>query len=216
MSTVDASARTQVCVKCNREKPLTTQYFYWEFRKHAKDGFRRDCIECILDRTRKRRWAAGGRPLADLLAERTAPERACTTCAVIKPATREHFRPYARKVTLRRECLACEASYRRGDEQRAKGRAYRNGAGKESAKAANRRYYYAHPDRRMARSAVLEAKRSGRLVPKPCRDCGASSVHAHHHNGYAKEHWLDVVWLCPPCHSRAHHGERECYPRRST
>lgn len=45
------------------------------------------------------------------------------------------------------------------------------------------------------------------LIAKPdaCEKCGrASRLHAHHGRGYNKAHWLDVEWLCAPCHKVAH------------
>lgn len=44
---------------------------------------------------------------------------------------------------------------------------------------------------------VAGAVKSGVLVRRPCRECGATKVEAHH-TDYSKP--LDVVWLC-----RAHH-----------
>ena len=32
----------------------------------------------------------------------------------------------------------------------------------------------------------------------------ARHIQAHHHNGYEREHWLDVVWLCRACHNDTH------------
>ncbi len=58
-----------------------------------------------------------------------------------------------------------------------------------------------------ARRAVHQvgvAVRSGRLVRQPCVDCGAEKVQAHHHNGYDREHELDVTWLCPLHHKARH------------
>lgn len=63
-----------------------------------------------------------------------------------------------------------------------------------------------HPDRVVARNAVTNAVRDGRLKKLPCAFCGAGGrVEAHHHD-YAKP--LDVTWLCPPCHRRFHALER--------
>lgn len=58
-------------------------------------------------------------------------------------------------------------------------------------------------DRRRVRchSAVARAIRSGRLVAKPCSQCGEKKAVAHH-DDYNKP--LAVVWLCQPCHSKAH------------
>lgn len=57
-----------------------------------------------------------------------------------------------------------------------------------------------------ARSALNEAVRSGKINrPRTCSTpgCGNSNVTAHHHNGYDREHWFDVIWLCLICHKAA-------------
>ncbi len=60
------------------------------------------------------------------------------------------------------------------------------------------------PKKVAARHAVENALRRGEIVaPKKCEGCGATGkkLQAHHHKGYAKEHALDVKWLCPACNS---------------
>lgn len=61
-----------------------------------------------------------------------------------------------------------------------------------------------------AKNAVSRALASGVLVrPSECSACGGTPVgiaargvvHAHHED-YGRP--LDVVWLCPACHARAH------------
>ena len=45
------------------------------------------------------------------------------------------------------------------------------------------------------------------LITKPnaCAMCNSvARLHAHHGRGYDKAHWLDVDWLCAPCHKVAH------------
>ena len=56
---------------------------------------------------------------------------------------------------------------------------------------------------------VTKAITRGRLVPKPCEDCGASGTDADgrnlvdaHHDDYNKP--LDVRWLCGTCHKKWH------------
>lgn len=63
--------------------------------------------------------------------------------------------------------------------------------------------------RTYARQAVYRAIKAGRLVrPAACSSCGVDGrVQAHHHHGYAPEHRLDVVWLCPSCHVAADRQE---------
>lgn len=60
--------------------------------------------------------------------------------------------------------------------------------------------------KRDAVSAVGRAVRRGRLVQSPrCQHPGCTTVkvEGHHHNGYDREHWLDVVWLCRKHHEKA-------------
>lgn len=56
-------------------------------------------------------------------------------------------------------------------------------------------------------SAVEYAVKTHRLAPAktlPCLDCGGPAVEYHHHLGYERRHWLDVVALCDSCHQRRH------------
>jgi len=63
-----------------------------------------------------------------------------------------------------------------------------------------------------ARRAVDKAIHDGRLIPSAeCSVCeqvspsasdGRRTIQAHHCLGYEREHWLDVIWLCPRCHKR--------------
>ena len=49
---------------------------------------------------------------------------------------------------------------------------------------------------------VASARRSGKLIPQPCRNCGATqNIHAHHPD-YNKP--LDIVWLCQKCYADLH------------
>lgn len=61
-----------------------------------------------------------------------------------------------------------------------------------------------HPKRHAAHSAVNNAVRDGRLSkPSECEWCGDAHKRIHgHHEDYDKP--LDVIWLCPPCHKKAH------------
>jgi DNA-binding XRE family transcriptional regulator len=42
--------------------------------------------------------------------------------------------------------------------------------------------------------------------PANCAKCGGGEdkLHAHHTHGYEPDHWLAVLWLCPPCHVGEH------------
>lgn len=57
------------------------------------------------------------------------------------------------------------------------------------------------PDKYKARMIVGNALRDGYLTKQPCRDCGRLDVHGHH-TDYSQP--LNVIWLCPVCHSAEH------------
>lgn len=61
-------------------------------------------------------------------------------------------------------------------------------------------------DHHRARWMLIDAIKAGRIVrPDTCSRCGATgNVDAHHHHGYAREHALDVEWLCRKCHAGQH------------
>ena len=56
----------------------------------------------------------------------------------------------------------------------------------------------------LARMAINNAVRRGHLMKQPCAVCDGPKVEAHHHLGYAREHFLDVAWLCRTHHVEAH------------
>lgn len=70
-----------------------------------------------------------------------------------------------------------------------------------------------NPDAFRARCAVARALLSGKLKRQPCATCGAERADAHHHRGYARNHALDVIWLCKHCHI-IEHGHKPLLTRR--
>lgn len=66
-------------------------------------------------------------------------------------------------------------------------------------------------DMTRAHTTVSRAVRRGILPPvwsMVCDGCQeAQAAHWHHHKGYAREHWLDVVAMCVDCHGEAHRKE---------
>jgi hypothetical protein len=61
-----------------------------------------------------------------------------------------------------------------------------------------------------ARVAVGTAVRRGKLPVVSTMICcvcnEAQAEQWHHHNGYDKAHWLDVVPVCRECHGKEHFG----------
>lgn len=57
-----------------------------------------------------------------------------------------------------------------------------------------------------ARDAVNNAVKAGRLIrPEACSQCGVVCTPHGHHPDYDKP--LEVVWLCPPCHTKEHYPD---------
>lgn len=147
-------------------------------RSAAKDGRQRWCRECMTSRARTLRSDGRYR----------AYDQAYNRTEIGRERSR---RSYSNHVDYYRD-------YTAQPERKAKQREHQ------------RRYYAADPARGRARAAVSHALAAGKIAPQPCAaaSCECSGrIEAHHHCGYAPEHWLDVVWLC-----RAHH-EREHHPR---
>jgi len=65
-----------------------------------------------------------------------------------------------------------------------------------------------YPIKKKAKSCILTAIRSGRIVRgKKCEACGNKEKLNAHHDDYSKT--LDIRWLCVPCHQEWHtkHGQ---------
>lgn len=75
-----------------------------------------------------------------------------------------------------------------------------------------KRWQAAHPLQRQAVLAVKYAVKTGKLVRGSCiindNNCHGR-IEAHHLNGYEKDHWLDIIWLC-----RYHHEKIHIKPRK--
>ena len=86
------------------------------------------------------------------------------------------------------------------ERQRKYSRTERGLATHRAAQAEQRRKY---PERIAARNAVTHALEASHLIRGVCH-CGSSTVEAHHLFGYAKEHRLNIIWLCHLHHQEAH------------
>ena len=108
----------------------------------------------------------------------------------------------------RPKILANHAEYYQNhkDEFLKKSKAYRQTtAGKSVLKKAHERERRLHHEKIKARWILANAIRDHRKIRGThCENCGVTvEIEAHHHNGYAAEFALDVIWLCPPCHKAA-------------
>lgn len=72
---------------------------------------------------------------------------------------------------------------------------------KEKVRKYTAAYRKRNPDKYRARTAVHNALRDGKLLRRPCEECGCKKTQAHHHD-YSKP--LEVRWLCFKCHKLEH------------
>ena len=77
----------------------------------------------------------------------------------------------------------------------------------EKGKATQKRYNIRYPERRKARHAVEIAVKIGQISQPNSLQCSYGNHQAeqyHHHKGYAKKHWFDVLPTCRKCHNKLH------------
>jgi len=167
----------QVCRECGVEGP---------HYPIPSGNARNPCVACIRIRTHKRWLAVKGDP--ELLAKKRAHDRRWVRSEKGKAQQRAYLQtPKGR--AIRRRYQASDAFKTRQRERRRMVR---------------------------ARVALRKAVSEGRVIPlERCEACnGLPTPHAnnergleaHHYAGYDRPHWLDVRWLCIPCH-RAEHGD---------
>lgn len=108
-----------------------------------------------------------------------------------RDANPEHFRARSREGYARHRERRVEAarSYSRSEK------------GREMQRARSARRRVTEKEKVGARTKLNNALRYGRVVRGPCRDCGSSETHGHHHD-YSKP--LDVIWLCQEHHIAEH------------
>lgn len=137
----------------------------------------------------------------------------CKTCKAIRrrtPQYRERMRIHSRTEQWKK----ANKRYQRSEKGKAADRARKSTPdGKErlrryrqseAGKRVERRVLDKYPIHRKARTAVYNAVRDGKLPRASmlqCSRCLGQAQQYHHHNGYEKEHWLDVIPLCISCHS---------------
>lgn len=69
------------------------------------------------------------------------------------------------------------------------------------------KYRPEHRSEMSARTAVYNAVRDRKMPGAKtlkCSLCGKQARDYHHHKGYARKHWLDVIPVCRRCHREIH------------
>jgi len=131
----------------------------------------------------------------------------CKTC--IKQSHQKYRKSKKGKCAQKHYCQSVKgkANFKRY-QQSAKGKATQkrynqSEKGKANNKASQQRYGIRHPQRCKAQVAVNHAVNDG-ILPHVntlvCHYCPKPAQQYHHWHGYSREHWLDVVPACIPCH----------------
>lgn len=134
--------------------------------------------------------------------------RACAAAYNARPevASRRHAKQKEYRESVRGR-IVIRAGSRRYEASESGKASRRKKRQSQSHKSGNRRYDVKNRGKRAAHSAVKYAVDNGR-IPRAkslkCASCGKQASHYHHHNGYDREHWLDVVPLCNLCHGSEH------------
>lgn len=127
--------------------------------------------------------------------------KACIRCGVEQALTEFYKHPQMADGTLG----ACKACVKSGAKLRRRAnpavQAYDRSRGNRQRPGYVRERREKYPEMYFAHTAVGNALRDGRLQREPCVFCGTEKVHGHHRD-YSKP--LEVVWLCPKCHTRLH------------
>lgn len=146
--------------------------------------------------------------------------RRCSACNHEKPVAAFYARKDGRMNFLCRQCRDARNSiYRLTPKSKELQRLNRiNGTISDLVKATRLRKAklaaQRFPEQQYAKRKVRTAISNGSLVrPPTCQQCGGGRplrdgrafIHAHHED-YSRP--LDVIWLCPPCHTAIHRAKK--------
>lgn len=147
-------------------------------------------------------------------------EKACRSCGLTKEIS-EYYKHSQMKDGHLNKCKDCQKQstlnarlarpeyYKEYDKKRSM-LDHRVQARKEYRKTKNGKLVVAkahkkqrdlHPNKAIARFAVSNALRDGKLFKTCCHICGCEKVEAHHAD---YDRFLEVVWLCNKHHREAH------------
>lgn len=169
---------TKVCTKCGVEKDLEEFYAKSPAKVTYSVCYSADCKPC--------------------------------TCLI-----RRNYRKEKRDIVLRTERKRAETEHRKKYREQYRERLdikehnkkYRQSAkGKEISKKTTALQRIKYPYKIIARAAVNNALKAGKIQKEPCVVCGDQNSHGHHED-YSKH--LELVWYCPKHHMQRHAWLRE-------
>lgn len=128
----------------------------------------------------------------------------CTKCGLIKNIDDFHVEK-SRSDGRYPSCKACVKVYHdEHSKELTKKAAEWNASHPAEIKRNKRNYVVNNPHKAQSRVAIHQAVAAGKL-PKVttliCSVCNRKQAeHYHHHRGYERKHWLDVIPVCAVCH----------------
>ncbi len=119
----------------------------------------------------------------------------------------------SRKDGLCSKCKHCDnilsRIYHRTEKGRENRRLYcQTEKQKQAHRLSSKQYSQKNKSKRLAQQAVYRAIQAGKLSRPDTLQCLCGNHKAeqyHHHKGYAREHWLDIVPVCIDCHCELHY-----------
>ena len=179
------------CGKCGRVKPLDE--FYLD--KNKRDGHSYRCKECTKQNTKDHYKNNRDECVLKLrIYYQNHREESLRRSKEYHKAHRAEHNEYNNQYR----------QTKKGVEVRKKERDnYRRNHAKELILRA-RIYRERYPEKRKAHQSLSYAVKTGRLPSASSQKCvvckTAQAQEYHHHNGYAEDHWLDVIPVCSKCH----------------
>ena len=145
----------------------------------------------------------------------TIQTKRCSKCKQVLPFS-EFSKDRSHKDGHRSVCKPCCKEYidayqrtEHGKKVQAKTskKYFQTAKGKDARRRGKTKQQRLYPMKAKAQQAVMHAVQADKL-PKvstlQCRNCDEQAEQYHHHKGYAKKHWLDVIPLCRVCHRISH------------
>ena len=71
-----------------------------------------------------------------------------------------------------------------------------------------------NPEKVKAQQELHYSIRKGLVKKEPCQGCGSNYMVHGHHEDYSAP--LDVIWLCPLCHSHLHIEKLKCQQNKAS
>lgn len=188
------------CTKCGERKPRTD--FYRQRRN--KDGLRPRCIPCTKEDQQSDSYQDAQRNYWASKKGKAARKRYWKSDA--KKATAKRWRESKKGQAYESSQRRKEWRYRynRSAARKASVKRYEQSEkGQRNRKRIAQRHARRFPEKRKAKDTIQNEVKRGRMpraTELVCANCGSAAEHYHHHLGYAKKHWLDVIPVCAKCH----------------